>query len=178
MKFDRLFRFCPVCGTDDFVQHNVKSKRCNRCSFIMYVNPSAAVGAFIVNPEGELLVCVRANEPSKGKWDLPGGFIDAFETAEVAVSREIEEELGMKVDAGSYLFSEPNEYVYSGWTLPTLDMFFLFEVGNVIPVPADDVAECYFVPLEELEINRFGFLSMQRAVTRFKTEYQLRNKIQ
>ena len=175
MKFDQLFRFCPVCGTDDFVQHNVKSKRCNRCGFIMYVNPSAAVGAFIINPKGELLVCVRGNEPSKGKWDLPGGFVDDFETAEQAVVREIQEELGMKVDAGSYLFSEPNEYTYSGWTLPTLDIFFLFEVGDVIPVPADDVADCLFVPLAEVDISRFGFISMQRAVTRLKAAYLKHN---
>jgi len=142
----------------------------------MYVNPSAAVGAFIVNNKGEVLICVRANEPSKGKWDLPGGFIDDDETAEQAIEREIKEELGMNVVAGSYLFSEPNDYEYSGWNLPTLDIFFLFEVDGVNPVPADDVADCYFVPLDQVEINRFGFLSMQRAVTRFKAEYPLRKK--
>lgn len=142
----------------------------------MYVNPSAAVGAFILNSKGELLVCVRANEPSKGKWDLPGGFVDDFETAEQAVEREIEEELGMKVDGGVYLFSEPNEYTYSGWTLPTLDMFFLFELDEVNPQPADDVADCHFVPLEQVDVARFGFLSMQRAVTRFKQTYRLSSK--
>ncbi|MEA4985832.1 MAG: NUDIX domain-containing protein [Paludibacter sp.] len=178
MKFDRLFRFCPVCGSDDFVQYNVKSKRCNHCGFIMYVNPSAAVGAFILNPKDELLVCVRANEPSKGKWDLPGGFVDDHETAEQAIVREIQEELGMKVDAGTCLFTEPNEYTYSGWTLPTLDIFFLFEVEAANPVPADDVADCFFVPLNEVDVNRFGFLSVQRAVTRLKNEYQKRIKIQ
>jgi NAD+ diphosphatase len=171
MKFNQLFRFCPVCGAADFVMNNVKSKRCNHCDFVMYVNPSAAVAAFIVNSKGELLVCERANEPAKGMWDLPGGFIDDCETAEQAIAREIQEELGMKVDAGTLLFTEPNDYTYSGWTLPTLDIFFLFRVGEVKPVPADDVADCYFVPLNQIDVARFGFLSMQRAVARMKAEY-------
>lgn len=170
MRFNQLFRFCPVCGTEDFVMNNVKSKRCIHCDFVMYINPSAAVAAFIVNQKGELLVCERANEPAKGMWDLPGGFVDDCETAEQAIVREIQEELGMKVDNGIFQFSEPNDYKYSGWTLPTLDIFFLIKVGDVNPVPADDVAACFFVPLNQIDINRFGFLSMQRAVARLKTE--------
>lgn len=172
MKFNQLFRYCPVCGSRDFELHQVKAMRCNQCQFVMYVNPSAAVGGFILNKNGELLVCVRKKDPAKGEWDLPGGFVDDDETAEQAIVREIQEELGMKVDAGIFLFTEPNDYTYSGWTLPTLDIFFLFEVEDVVPVPADDVADCYFVPLQEIDISRFGFSSMQRAVKRFQLECQ------
>lgn len=141
---------------------------CSACGFIMYVNPSAAVAAFIVNPRGELLVCVRGNEPEKGKYDLPGGFVDNDETAEQAIQRELAEELGMIVDQSNYLFSIPNDYLYSGWTLPTLDIFFLIEADeDFVPVAADDVSECYFIPLDQISIEKFGFKSTRKAMDLF-----------
>ena len=81
---------------------------------------------------------------------------------------EIAEELGMKVDEGKCLFTIPNEYLYSGWTLPTLDLFYLFQVeDDFIPVPADDVKDCYFVPLNQIDIEKFGFISVRKALGRF-----------
>jgi len=168
MKFDKLFRFCPVCGSGDFHQHNVKSMKCNACGFNFYVNPAAAVAVFIVNQAGDLLVCVRGKEPAKGTFDLPGGFIDEYETAEEAVKREIKEELGVSIDGAMYQFSLPNDYLYSGWTTPTLDMFYLYVApGDFQPVPADDVAECYFIPLNQLDVSGFGLNSVRRAVQIF-----------
>jgi mutator protein MutT len=168
MKFDALFRYCPVCGSQEFKPGNIKSMRCSQCGFVMYVNPSAAVAALILNKRDELLVCIRANDPEKGKWDLPGGFVDEHETAEQAIQRELAEELGMKVDAGKYLFTIPNEYLYSGWTLPTLDIFFLFQVeDDFVPVPADDVKDCYYVPLNQIDIEKFGFISIRKALRKF-----------
>lgn len=168
MRFDVLFRYCPVCGSSEFKSNNIKSMRCRGCGFVMYVNPSAAVAAFIVNHKKELLVCTRANDPEKGKFDLPGGFVDENETAENAIEREILEELGMKVDEGKYLFSIPNDYLYSGWMLPTLDLFFLYEVKeDFVPIPADDVKDCSFVSLDKIDIEKFGFKSMRQALRMF-----------
>lgn len=169
MHFSKLFKFCPVCGSSQFVENNVKSKRCLDCGFVWYVNASAAVAAIIVNEKNEVLVAERGIEPAKGMWDMPGGFIDDGESAEFAVRREVKEELGLDLDNGQFLFSIQNQYTFSGWTLPTLDIFFLFEVENVNPIPADDVADCYFVPLAELDEDKFGFVSMKKAVRQLKT---------
>ena len=128
MHFSKLFQYCPKCGSQLFVQNNEKSKRCENCDFVMYVNASAAVAAFIVNEQNELLVCRRAKDPAKGTLDLPGGFVDDNETAEQAVVREVNEELNVSVVASEYLFSLPNKYEYSGWTIPTLDLFFLCKI--------------------------------------------------
>jgi NADH pyrophosphatase NudC (nudix superfamily) len=98
MHFSTLFTFCPVCGSNQFTQNNIKSKHCEACGFVFYVNASAAVAAFILNEAGELLVCTRAKEPAKGTWDLAGGFVDENETAEQAICREIKEELNADVD--------------------------------------------------------------------------------
>ena len=159
MKFDFLFRFCPVCGSTHFESHNIKSKRCNGCGFVMYVNPAAAVAVFVLNNQGEILVCERGKEPHKGTLDLPGGFVDEQETAEEAVLRELKEELMLEAGNPDYLFSLPNEYLFSGWTLPTLDMFYMVQTnGNEQLVASDDVASCYYISPEKLDPAGFGLI--------------------
>ena len=168
MHFSTLFTHCPVCGSADFIQNNVKSKRCESCGFVYYINPSSAVASFIVNKQGDLLVCKRGKDPEKGTWDLPGGFVDGNETAEEAISREIFEELQTKVTDANYLFSLPNEYEYSKLTVPTLDMFFECTLENLNNLkPSDDVEDCFFVPLKELNPEKFGLKSVKKAVERY-----------
>jgi len=168
MHFSTLFTHCPVCGSTRFVLNNEKSKRCEACNFVFYMNASAAVAAFIVNDAGDLLVCRRGKEPAKGTLDLPGGFIDANETAEEAVKREIAEELQATVVEAKYLFSLPNEYEYSGLLIPTLDMIFACTVESVENLKAgDDVAECFFMPLHEINPELFGLQSIRKAVALF-----------
>lgn len=168
MEFSSFFRFCPVCGSDNFTTNNIKSMRCGSCNFVFYMNASAAVAAFITNTNGELLVCKRGKEPAKGTLDLPGGFVDDNETVEQAVSREIAEELGAKVTELSYLFSLPNQYLYSGLTIPTMDLFFACKVESTDNlIPADDVEDCYFVALKDLKPELFGLNSVRKAVDMF-----------
>jgi ADP-ribose pyrophosphatase YjhB (NUDIX family) len=135
------------------------------------VNPAAAVAVIIINEKDEMLVCERAKDPAKGTLDLPGGFVDENETVEEAVFREIKEELGVELQNREYLFSLPNEYLYSGWTLPTIDLFFESRVDSHFhPQPADDVAACYFLPFSQIDVQSFGLMSVRNAVDKFLTE--------
>ena len=88
------FAYCPVCGSKHFDINNFKSKRCQDCGFTYYANPCSATAAFIVNDKQEMLVVRRAKEPAKGTLDLPGGFVDMYETVEDGMRREIKEETG------------------------------------------------------------------------------------
>ncbi|MDP4240286.1 MAG: NUDIX domain-containing protein [Bacteroidota bacterium] len=165
MHFSVLFTHCPACGSAKFIQNNVKSKRCENCGFVFYVNASAAVAAFIVNTSGDLLVCKRGREPEKGSFDLPGGFVDENESAEEAINREIAEELQARVTGARYLFSLPNEYEYSGMTVPTLDLFYECRLENTLDLrPSDDVEDCFFIPLNEVKPELFGLKSVRKAV--------------
>ena len=165
------FRFCPVCGSDLFVENNFKSKKCSACGFTYYANPSSATAAFIVRDNGQLLVAQRGKEPAKGTLDLVGGFVDMDETGEEGIRREVLEETGMTVDNCRYLFSLPNLYTYSGMTIHTLDMFFLIRVpDDAQPKAADDVAELRWVSLDALQPEAFGLWSIREGVSRFLKE--------
>src|SRR3954470_12515537 len=55
------------------------------------------VGAVVRGVAGRLLMIRRGREPSRGLWSLPGGRVEAGETAEEAVVREVREETGLEV---------------------------------------------------------------------------------
>lgn len=168
------FRFCPKCGSPQFVPHNGKSKHCMACGFTYYFNPSAATVALIVNERGEWLCARRAKEPALGTLDLPGGFSDLHESSEEGVAREVLEETGLTVDRVEFLFSIPNLYEYSGFTVHTIDMFYRCHIKDADQCPdafaaarpADDVGELIWRRPEDIRPEDFGLLSIRRGVER------------
>ena len=180
-----LFQYCPECGSSHFEVNNEKSKKCTDCGFVYYFNPSSATVALILNDhhvipfqviqvtcsQNELLVCRRAKEPAKGTLDLPGGFIDMNETGEEGVAREVLEETGLKVQQAVYQFSLPNIYIYSGFPVHTLDMFFLCTVEDISHFSAmDDVSDSFFLPLSEINPEDFGLDSIRRGLKKFLSD--------
>jgi 8-oxo-dGTP pyrophosphatase MutT (NUDIX family) len=53
------------------------------------------------------------------------------ETGEEGVAREVLEETGLKVKKAVYQFTLPNIYVYSGFPVHTLDMFFKSSANRI-----------------------------------------------
>ena len=70
--------------------------------------PMLAVDIIIKAKEGVVLV-KRKNEPFKGKWALPGGFVEYGERVEDAAVREAAEETGLEVKLKRLVgvYSEP-----------------------------------------------------------------------
>ncbi|MBR1754978.1 MAG: NUDIX domain-containing protein [Bacteroidaceae bacterium] len=164
-----LFHFCPKCGSPRFVEHNEKSKQCMDCGFTYYINPSAATVALIERrtEQGAEWLCVRrAKEPAKGTLDLPGGFSDLYETSEQGVVREVKEETGLDVERVEFLFSIPNQYVYSGFTVHTMDMFYRCHVADGLDSAraADDAGEVLWLRPEDIRPEDFGLISVRQGV--------------
>ncbi len=160
-----IFHYCPKCGSSHFFARNEKSKQCADCGFIYYFNSSAAVAAIIENNNGEILIARRAKDPAKGSLDLPGGFIDLYETAEEAVSREILEETRLIITNPSYLFSIPNIYLYSDFEVHTVDLFFRCKVNDFSGLRADDdVAELLFLSPGQIDPADFGLTSIRKGI--------------
>ena len=165
------FKFCPVCGSEHFEINNVKSKKCKDCGFTYYLNPSSATVALIINEKHELLVVRRKNEPAKGTLDLPGGFVDMDETGEEGVAREVKEETGLDATTVTYLFSIPNLYLYSGFMVHTLDMFYRVNAKDLTHVEAmDDAAAYYWIALDKLNPDEFGLGSIRQGLVKFLQE--------
>lgn len=162
------FNYCPKCGSKHFYDNDERSKKCDNCGFVYYVNPSAATAAFIINDRGELLVERRGKDPGKGTLDLPGGFLDNDETAEEGIAREVMEETGLEVTTAEYMFTMPNIYLYSGVEVHTLDIFFRCGVASCDGMQAaDDAAECFWLPLTDVHTEQFGLRSIRHALRYF-----------
>jgi 8-oxo-dGTP diphosphatase len=58
------------------------------------------VGAVVLDGAGRLLLIRRGHAPSTGLWSVPGGRVEAGETLEEAVVREVLEETGLAVRPG------------------------------------------------------------------------------
>ena len=65
--------------------------------------PQVAVGA-VVFSENKILLVKRSNHPAKGMWAVPGGKIQAGETMQQALVREIKEETGLDIRVGEIVF--------------------------------------------------------------------------
>jgi len=164
------FKFCPKCGSANFLINNFKSKKCADCGFVYYFNPSAAVACFLKNAQGDLLLAVRANDPAKGSYDLPGGFVDMDETGEEAIVRELKEETGLEIRNLKYIFSIPNHYMYSGFLVDTLDLFFEAEVEDFnMAIASDDVKSIRIVHPSEVNEDDFGLESIKKAIVKYKS---------
>lgn len=61
------------------------------------------VGGIVHDEAGRLLMIRRANDPSKGKWSIPGGRVEQGESDADAVVRELREETGLEVVPGGFV---------------------------------------------------------------------------
>lgn len=161
-----VIKFCPKCGHNQFLSSDEgHSFRCELCHFNYFINSSAAVACLIFNPKGELLLARRAIEPHLGMLDLPGGFVDPLEKIETAVSREIKEELDVRVTSMSYLTSFPNEYVFSGFSVFTVDLAFVCQVDDMSKIkPQDDISSVEFYFPEEIPMQELAADSMRNII--------------
>jgi len=59
--------------------------------------PALTVDCVVFDPRGRILLIRRGNDPFKGCYALPGGFVDIGETVENGCRRELREETGLDV---------------------------------------------------------------------------------
>lgn len=97
--------------------------------------PTAGV---LLERTGRLLLVRRGAEPARGRWDVPGGFLEPGEDPEQAARREIREELGIEVGALRLLLADINPLA-DGSTV--LDLIFEASHFTGEPRASDDAAE-------------------------------------
>ena len=114
--------------------------------------PVVGIGAVIVG-DGKIALIKRGNEPSKGKWTIPGGLVDLGESLEAAVIRETKEETCLDVDNPSLVGVVDNvdldEAGKVKYHYVIIDYLVHVKGGNI--QAASDAAELRWVPFGEVE---------------------------
>ena len=96
--------YCPRCGTAVTLAERFGRQRavCPQCGWVHFEDPKVAA-AILVERDERVLLVRRSNEPFRGKWTLPAGFVDAKEDPARAAERECLEETGLTVRATKVL---------------------------------------------------------------------------
>lgn len=131
-----------------------------------YPRPAVTVDAILVSPQNSVLLIERGREPFKGKWALPGGFIDMDEELESACRRELEEETGLRVGelkqfrAYGGVNRDPRHRTISV-------LFYAFTDDELAASAGDDAAKAQWFPLDQLPELAFDH---QLILSEFKAE--------
>lgn len=98
-------RFCIQCGAPLERHYLFGQERpvCPACGWIFFADPKVAAGVVVEDGQGAVLLVRRINEPGRGLWSFPAGFIDADENPARAAERECLEETGLVVEATGLL---------------------------------------------------------------------------
>jgi 8-oxo-dGTP diphosphatase len=107
------------------------------------------VAAALVDPDGRVLIARRPpGKAMAGLWEFPGGKIEAGETPERALIRELEEELGILVKEPCLAPFTFASHAYAGFHL--LMPLYLCRRWEGVPVPREHVAIRWVRPRELL----------------------------
>lgn len=103
--WDQTHQFCGRCGSPTEDLQGERAKICPKCRFISY--PRICPAVITAVRKGDQLLLAHAKHFKEGMYSLIAGFVEAGETLEEAVQREIMEEVGIRVKNIQYLGSQP-----------------------------------------------------------------------
>jgi ADP-ribose pyrophosphatase YjhB (NUDIX family) len=98
MSATSFVKFCPRCGAKVNYEEKFGAVRpvCPECNFIYFQDPKVAA-AVLVEEGSRVLLVRRVNEPHRGLWTLPAGFVNGGEDPAEAAARECLEETSLTV---------------------------------------------------------------------------------
>ena len=118
-----------------------------------YPRPAVSVDIVVcraIDGVEHLLLIQRKQDPFRGAWALPGGFLDLDETLEQAAARELKEETGLdairvtQIGTFSTVDRDPRDRVITTAFAADVD-------HRQQPVAADDAEDYRWVKLDEVQ---------------------------
>ena len=143
LEWDRAHRYCGVCGTPTELRAEERARACPACKHVAYPRVSPAMMALVWRP-GELLLA-RSPSFAAGRYSALAGFVEAGESLEECVHREVAEEVGVKVRDLRYFGSQ-------SWPFPhSLMVAFTarWDGGDIVPQPGE-IEDAQWFPLDAL----------------------------
>lgn len=163
------YNYCPRCGHPLEWRHKLGAMRpvCTQCGRVHFIDPKVAVALVVADEAGRLLFVQRANDPERGKWTFPAGFVDAGEDPARAAEREGLEETGLAYEVTSLLDVYAKDQDTEGADILIVYLARPAHSAQGAPLqPGDDAAQAaYFAPdaLPEL-----AFRSTEKIVARWR----------
>ena len=165
--WDQTNQFCGRCGSQTEELVGERAKICPKCKFISYPRICPAV-ITAVRKENKLLLA-HARHFKEGLYSLIAGFVEAGETLEEAVQREIMEEVGIKVKNIQYLGSQP-------WPFPNSMMLGFaadYEDGE-ITVDGVEITDAHWYTVDNLP-GLPSEVSIARKIINWWAEQQIKD---
>ena len=160
-------KYCHLCGSK-YIENKTQPQVCSGCKNKSYNNASPTVDILLFDEQGRALIAERGIEPAKGRYDLPGGFVDYGETFEEALAREVKEELNLTLDDFSnpvFVQSQVADYTFSKETKQVLGCTFAAKLLTAKSItPHDDVASVRFVSLDELDSIKWSLKTWPKII--------------
>jgi NAD+ diphosphatase len=115
LEWDRTHAFCGVCGTPTVALDHERARRCPACSHIVYPRLSPAMMCLIWrgHVDGPQLLLARSPHYAPGVYSALAGFVEAGESLEDCVHREVAEEVGVRVNHLRYYGSQSWPFPHS-----------------------------------------------------------------
>jgi len=166
MDWERTSRFCGKCGMPTEPVQGERATACAACGIQYYPRIYPAVIVAVVR-DGRILLAHGRRFPSVF-FSVLAGFLEAGETFEECIRRELREEVGIEVKNIRYFGSQP-------WPFPnTLMVGFTAEYagGDLVIEEKELVQAAWFEPEEvlRLQIPRGGTIS-RRLIDWFLSEH-------
>lgn len=140
LEWDRAHHFCGVCGTPTELLAHERARRCPTCQHTAYPRLSPSMMALVWR-DGELLLA-RSPHFAKGMYSALAGFVEAGESIEECVVREVAEEVGVQVTDLRYYGSQ-------SWPFPhSLMVAFTarWVAGEIVPQEGEIEHAAWFTP--------------------------------
>ncbi|MBI5033090.1 MAG: NUDIX hydrolase [Chloroflexi bacterium] len=162
-------KFCSQCGhLLEFrpVEDNHIRPVCPSCGFIVYQNPPIAAGVIAAREDGKVALVLRGENPGKGLWGLPAGFMEIDETVEETAVRECLEETGLTVQLNQLwgVWSYRHQAKQSSGVL----VLFTATVVEGDARAGSDSVEVKFFSLDEILDVPLAFETHRDALTKWK----------
>ena len=141
-----------------------------------YPRPAVTADCIVITREEspKVLLIQRGNEPYKGAWAFPGGFMDMDETTEQCAIRELEEETGLRVSDVHQIGAYSN--VDRDPRGRTITVAYLTIIDEPVAVTGlDDAAKAGWWPLSDLPHLAFDHYDIMQDVIKVYKQVEKSN---
>ncbi|WP_415898241.1 NAD(+) diphosphatase [Neptuniibacter sp. QD57_21] len=157
------FKYCPRCATELMMDEMDLAKVCPSCGHHQYPRLSPCIIVLVRN--GEKCLLAHSSKFKSGRYSTLAGFIEAGESAEHAVEREVMEEVGIKVKNIEYVCSQ-------SWPFPhsfMLGFMADYSEGEITP-DGEEILSADWFSVDDLPTIPPKFTISRQLIDRFIKE--------